>query len=529
MEVEKIVPEDKTSSGYPIFIYIVIIIFIVILILVIFGNYIVKPSNHYGTWSNPRAGPCIRTTSDCQGPGVQEYISVCIPNSVTSQGCPDENGTPTYAPKVWKESCTPVCHYSNWDIINSGCSDEGISTTTYTCVQKDPTGINNCMRIITQVESTGVFHTPVFYDVGESYSIEFSCNPQIQHQGTWMAGTLNNSAFTSTPILGGNYQISDQCSSAEETLAEGMVYSPMKCVNYNIQTNTYTIVPDSECQSELTECYSYLPTLEDNPNSSSIICPGVISDIPYYAYPCRYRPQTSIDYGSPDINVVSNHYILALVDGEVLLPGQAPNNLYTYVPLSDQGTSQELSLQSVPMVVASQVISGCTPEEVNFNSGAFLYFAIREVLSPSQFICIIGAYVAGRYQGWLQIKTTSTGKNYLMWEQGQLSFSQNGSPGILSTEASQILVTVGNRNTTPVPGYRPNVGTIQMKLETLDGNTLHCQTLNLDSYIQLNNLTSILFPVNTENCSASLRGAGTCSMYSITSGVYVNQKCPTNK
>lgn len=538
MDVERVVPEEKTGAGHPIALYIIIVIVIIILLLIIFGNYIFKPSNHYGTWSTPIAGPCIRSTPDCQGPGYQDYISVCIPNSVTSQGCPDENGIPTYAPKIWRESCTPVCQYSVWNVSKSGCiansdpsSDEGTSTTTYTCVQKDSTGRNDCMRIVTKVESTGTFHEPIFYNVGESYSIEFPCNPQTEFNGAWMAGTVNSDGtvngdtFTATPILGGNYQLSENCETQGQVLKEDMAYLPMTCVSYDREKNIYTVLPESECPPTVTTCYSYLPTLENDPNSRAIICPGVISDIPHYAYPCRYRPVQKIDYGSPDIDVVSNHYVLATLGTSIFLPGQAPNNLYTYVPLSDQGTPQDSKLQSVPMVITNQEINGCTLEEINFNSGAFLYFAVREVINQDQFIGIVGAYVAGRYQGWLQVRTSETGENYLMWEQGQLAFTAQGSPGILSTDASLILVTLSNRDPTPVSGYPTNVGSIEMSLTTTAGDPLYCHTLNLDGYILLDNLTSILLPVTTDICSAALRGDGACSMYSIISGVYTQPNC----
>ena len=177
---------------------VVLIVVAIIVIVAVYGfrgSYDHNAAN-YGTWSDFTTGVCSNNNQACTVAGTSEKFRTCTPNPTTGYGCLDSNNKQTFKPEVISSSCTPTCFSAEWSTTTqSPCtnytdatgttlgasqtcrlgSEVTLTKTTRTCIAKDATGSNACVKSDLSIAAIGDSET-----ILEACSSIPACYP-----GTW--------------------------------------------------------------------------------------------------------------------------------------------------------------------------------------------------------------------------------------------------------------------------------------------------------------------------------------------------------
>jgi hypothetical protein len=92
----------------------------------------------YGTYYKAYETPCITTNGKCNTAGVKYITEYCAPHSETKNGCLNDNGEMTFAPRTINELCQPNCRsyvLKETTLDTNVCSyDAPYNLPAYTCV-----------------------------------------------------------------------------------------------------------------------------------------------------------------------------------------------------------------------------------------------------------------------------------------------------------------------------------------------------------------------------------------------------------
>ena len=214
-----------TRKGTTFAVVLVLILIIIIVLVIVLRDTYSTIGSDFGTWTGFNTTLCLNEGQACTIEGTSQRYRDCNPNSNTGKGCIDSQGNQTYNREIFDIPCTPICFTSVWDttilepcrvfedisgsipkvpiacLIDDNCP--GISTCNSgfcsvcvepdefrfekifrTCIVKDPTGTNDC------VKNDGSLAT-----VGESETVLIPCGDIIDcYPGFWRScGTSCNS------------------------------------------------------------------------------------------------------------------------------------------------------------------------------------------------------------------------------------------------------------------------------------------------------------------------------------------------
>jgi hypothetical protein len=479
------------------------------------------PGTGWGEYRTPIVGICDGDT------GKVSIIEECVPNSITGRGCIGSNGLQTYQPRITTQDCTPIIYGSRWSPQTvSGCVD-GRSTISETCiVTEDPTGVNGCVAL------DGLVYR--LYNVGDVRTWEVECIPltPLVPPGVWLSNGVSTPSYTGIYNMGNDDCIVDELppltgqvpgwsiggspstsnTSPFNLLSEGyrvmdMVCSaPQRCTNLsssitiNGQTCIDTIPPEP------------IPS-DVNPIICGAIHPSVIT-------PCRYRPLSSISFGvGTAIDVMANSLFLFIQGGRTIIPIQTPP--LTSNPqvkrLFDWNNSPTAPLDDVSLCYvdpSTDTRDGCTNQQVSFNTGMMSVLGVKSVETDgSGMTTSILTNLPGTYTGWMRTDNTSS----FLYTQ---AVSVPSGFGSLSIDAQVFRIELlSTLDPTPVSGYPITCkGTIRVNVKDMNGDSIRVPSINtvvdpsVDEWISMDDIDMLLFSLDTEMCTRSLRGLGNCNL-----------------
>lgn len=562
-------PRTATSrparSGHTPFSYAVFVgVLVVVVLVIVYGRYLATPSSGFGVWGEGVVGPCITTTpNDCDKPGVQTTVQLCLPDPITGRGCLDEGHMQTFAPKVTTSSCRVQCLLSGWTETTSQCmgpgncpppGSAGVRRVTRRCERVGSQGVNNC-TLLEEVElpgGAGIQHLTRSYSPGDVVVSEELCYDYDRYTcGTWVVdlpGVLGDSVptpvvgpsrLTPTPTFEGPYILSSSCVTGDDpaysVLEEGLLTVPMSCLSQSgsLVTPTDLDPPSSECPVLTPDAYDgqwcettvvtpdQVRTLVVSPDYHPVVCAGIYGgNNPKVVSPCRYLPDLPFDYGrGEDLNLlISSVLLLFTEDGSVLAPLQSPHTGSSVLPLSDYGSSSSDDLRDVQLVAlqASNLGDGqCTPESLAYNTGVLLVLGPRSLHGETGCIANVAAVISIRFRGWLGTEVLES-RASLIWEQASNGYL---SPGHTSATAARFVVELTGPIDRRQPSGYPNTsrGVAPLHIRGEDGSTLWVPTLRaaLEGSGEMRNLESasaILFSPETEICTRAIHGSGSCNL-----------------
>lgn len=518
--------------GYPtswFAVFIVTVAIILVILAVLFGAKIVKPGAGFGVYGPVQEGVC-------GADGTRIDVQECFPSITTGRGCIND-GIQTFAPKVFTTPCTQQNQISVWETELGPCIDVSPDplvpifqqTNRKTCVPKDPTGVNGCLNV--ERLPNGVPGI-VPYNIGDVITWTQTCTPltPIEPPGYWLYQDA-----TSTPTFQNQFSSLPDCqidASLDPTysiLTEGYARFPMTC-STGSDSGCFQLVPTEYRNGQI--CNPVLPdpasvldqTLPETVNP--ILCntvppPGATPGAtPTVILPCRLRPSNIIDFGfGPDINVLSNSaFLMVLPGGYTISSIQTPalqsnpqvKRFFDWMNTATDATAD------TPLVWLNPAIDtrvGCTPQEISFNTGLLSMVGIRSIASPTVISeAVIGTMIPSSYRGWLKV-VDGIG----VWTEASAAYI---TPGLFSNMAQHFSITIlAPLDPTPPPGYpTTSYGTLRVRIRTLDNQPILIPSVQMvvggatGQYKSLEDVNLLLFALNTELCTRSLRDQFNCTL-----------------
>lgn len=532
------------DSASPIVVFLVGTAIIIVVSVIILKDLLISRDG-YGVYGPVKYGPCIvglsptstivnSSNNTGQVPpetstviGVQTNYQECIPDPVTLRGCITSNNIQSYESKITQSPCTPITFRSVWsDDVYGICSpDTSLIDVTKTCIISGDgiNGINGCT-------SSGQGGT-VSYNVGESVSWVEECIPlaPINPLGMWKG----NGSFT--PSFTGQYAPEENCNIEGDPqygiLSEGYTITDMTCDTRctNLVSTQYIngqicnpTIPqmnilgrrDTLTHTDIIRRFTQYKIPSDiNP----IICGAVVPEV---IAPCRYRPLT-VSYGNSNIDILASSIILLLLPGNRTITSiQTPSLISNpqIKRLYDWGNMSTDPLGDTPLTYidpAVETLNVCNGSQISFNTGILFMLGPRSVnTSIEEMECVIGAMIPSTYNGWMK---TGIG-NTLFWTQAKDTPISQGTMSF-DTQLFKINV-ISALDPTPQPGYPIGCkGRITLSIRDVSNNRIWLPSIDgliepniIEPLVSLDSVDAILFPLDTQLCTRSLRDTNRCNL-----------------
>ncbi len=538
-------PNSSTKTKHTTFTYIVFFLILLLIVLAIIGGrHIFKPHSGWGSWGSGVTGPCLPTIpGDCNSPGTQTTVQLCIPDPTTNRGCIGDDGMQTFAPKMSTQNCKVRCAVAAWSISKSDCVQTdpcpnprtaGLRTMTYTCKNNSRitrgNGVNQCTLLESVDESDGSAHIVKRYNPGDVVVRTELCYdyPRLDTCGTWAVKLPNNDRFVENiggiTGLEGPYILSPDCQTGDDpaysVLEEGILTVPLVCVNGDGDAQDSSSCPNlSQDAHDGQWCDTRMITPSDVRTGSvpedlhAVACSGTYQSDAVVVFPCRYKPLSQYDYGrGDDLNLVISSVLLIFSGSDVICPLYGPGGS---LPLRDPGIGEIVTtdLPDVPLVTLnpnSQVTPACTSQMVAFNTGVLLVLGVRSLYGGGLgCLADVGCIISLRYRGWLGMSSNGSA----VWQQASVGY---GDPGLTTMGAAELIVELLGPVIKGAPvGYPVTcIGTVNLSIKTANGGSIHIPNIsgNASQSTTMDNITAQLYNNQTDMCTREIQGYQSCNV-----------------